>query len=110
LIDAMLLAPGGFRLIPGASGVTRLADLNSLHRQALLDQLAALERVADVILIDTGAGISANVVGFAAAAHTIVVTTTPEPTAITDGYGMIKSLWSQVSEAHVQVVVNMVGD
>jgi len=107
LADAMLLAPGGFRLIPGASGVARIADLRSAQRGELLAQLSALERIADVILIDCGAGISANVVGFAASAHTVVVATTPEPTAITDGYGMIKSLLRQSPDAVIQVVVNM---
>src|SRR5262245_26048163 len=95
LADAMMLAPGGFRLIPGASGVARMADLGQSQRQALLEQLTMLEQVADIILIDCGAGISTNVVGFAAAANAVAVTTTPEPTAITDGYGMIKSLNSQ---------------
>jgi flagellar biosynthesis protein FlhG len=107
LADAMLLAPGGFRLIPGASGVARIADMRSAQRIELLSQLSALERVADVIIIDCGAGISANVVGFAAAAHTVVVATTPEPTAITDGYGMIKSLVLQVPDVTIQLVVNM---
>jgi flagellar biosynthesis protein FlhG len=50
LADAMLLAPGGFRLIPGASGVTRLADMGPSQRQSLLRQLAALDRVADFII------------------------------------------------------------
>jgi len=107
LSDAMLLAPGGFRLIPGASGVTKMADLNVARRQALLEQLAALERVADVLLIDCGAGISSNVIGFACAAGTTVVVTTPEPTAMTDGYGMIKSLLRHSPGLDVRVVVNM---
>lgn len=107
LADAMLLAPGGFRLIPGASGVSRIADLGGLQRLALLEQLSALERVADIIIIDCGAGISANVVGFAGAAHSVVVATTPEPTAITDGYGMIKSLLASVPDIRIDVVVNM---
>jgi len=110
LSDAMLLAPGGFRLIPGASGVTRMADLNIARRHALLEQLSALERVADVLLIDCGAGISSNVIGFACAAGTAVVVTTPEPTAMTDGYGMIKSLLRQSPTLDVQVVVNMAND
>ena len=110
LADAMLLAPGGFRLIPGASGVARMADLEMGQRQHLLEQLQALERAADVILIDCGAGISSNVVGFAAAAHRVVVTTTPEPTAITDGYGMIKSLWSKSPLMNISLVVNMAYD
>lgn len=110
LWEAMLLAPGGFRLIPGASGVANLADLHAVQRRGLLQQLAALERVADVIIIDTGAGISASVLSFAAAAHSVVVTTTPEPTSLTDGYAMIKSVLTRAPECSVRVVVNMVDD
>jgi flagellar biosynthesis protein FlhG len=109
LVDAMLLAPGGFRLIPGASGVARLADLGPTQRHSLLEQLAALDRVADVIVIDCGAGISANVIGFASAAHNVLVTTTPEPTAITDGYGMVKSLLAHAPQLNIQIIVNMGG-
>jgi flagellar biosynthesis protein FlhG len=110
LAEAMVLAPGGFRLIPGASGVTRMADLGLSHRIALLEQLSALERLADVILIDCGAGISANVLGFAGSANSVVVATTPEPTAITDCYAMIKSLVHHVPEISISLVVNMVCD
>jgi len=107
LWEAMQLAPGGFRLAPGASGVANLADLGAAPRRALLQQLLALERIADVILIDTGAGINTNVVTFAAAAHTTVVVTTPEPTAMTDAYAMIKSLFARAPQANVELVVNM---
>ena len=107
LTDVMLLGPGGFRLIPGASGVSGMADLGSKQRNAVLRQLAALDRVADVIIIDCAAGISANVLAFAAAAHRTLVTTTPEPTAVTDAYGMIKSLIRHASSVDVQLVVNM---
>ena len=105
-----MLAPGGFRLVPGASGVARLADLDPMRRRELLVQLSALETVADVILIDTGAGISANVLAFAEAAHTALIVTTPEPTALTDGYGMIKSLLTGTGQSRVEVAVNMVAD
>lgn len=107
LVDAMMLAPGNVRLIPGASGVTRLAEMRTAQRELLLKQLAAIDRVADVVVIDTGAGIGANVRGFAACAHTVLVTTTPEPTAITDGYGMIKSLVSACPGKPLQLLVNM---
>ncbi len=107
LAEAMLLAPGGFRLIPGASGVARLADLDSEHRLRLLSQLAALERLADVVVIDTSAGLSTNVLAFAAAAHRVLVVTTPEPTAITDGYGMIKALLGPAPKARIELIVNM---
>jgi flagellar biosynthesis protein FlhG len=92
LKDAMMLAPGGFWLIPGASGVTGMADLSLTSRNVVLQQLIVLEQIADVILVDCGAGISSNVAAFAAAATTTVVATTPEPTAMTDGYGMVKTL------------------
>ena len=107
LAEAMLLAPGGFRLIPGASGVARLADLDGERRLRLLSQLAALERLTDVLLIDTSAGLSTNVLAFAAAAHRVLVVTTPEPTAITDGYGMIKALLGPAPKARIELVVNM---
>jgi flagellar biosynthesis protein FlhG len=108
LAEAMLVAPGGFGLIPGASGVAKMADLRPALCQALLRQLSALERVADILIIDCGAGINSTVLAFAAAAHTVVVVTTPEPTAMTDGYGMIKSLHARVGRTDTQVVVNMV--
>jgi flagellar biosynthesis protein FlhG len=109
LAEAMLLAPGGFRLIPGACGVARLADLGGGQRLALLEQLMSLERVADTVIIDTAAGLSTNVLAFAAAARRVIVATTPEPTAMTDGYGMIKALTARAPRAQVELVVNMVG-
>jgi len=108
LPDVALLAPGGFRLIPGGSGVARLANLDPLRRHALLKQLAIIDQVADFIIIDTGAGLSANVLGFAGAANTVLVATTPEPTAITDAYGMVKTLLRHLPDRRVEVVVNMV--
>jgi flagellar biosynthesis protein FlhG len=107
LAEAMLLAPGGFRLIPGACGVARLADLGGRQRLALLEQLTSLERVADTVIIDTAAGLSTNVLAFAAAARRVIVATTPEPTAMTDGYGMIKALAARAPRTRVDLVVNM---
>jgi flagellar biosynthesis protein FlhG len=109
LAEAMLLAPGGFRLIPGACGVARLADLGGPQRLALLEQLTSLERVADIVIIDTAAGLSTNVLAFAAAARRVIVATTPEPTAMTDGYGMIKALAARAPRTRVDLVVNMAG-
>ncbi len=107
LVDAMLLAPGGFRLIPGACGVAALAELSAPDRRRILEQLALLEHVVDTLIIDTSAGLSRNVLAFAAAAQHVLVVTTPEPTAVTDGYGMIKSLVSHAPDADVELVVNM---
>jgi flagellar biosynthesis protein FlhG len=88
--EVLVKAPGGFRLIGGASGLARMADLDEADRQRLIDALGLLERQTDVILIDTGAGISANVLSFTRAADHVLVVTTPEPTAITDAYAVVK--------------------
>jgi flagellar biosynthesis protein FlhG len=110
LSETVLLGPGGFRLIPGASGVARLADLSPRQRAELLAQLLVVERVADVILIDTGAGLGTNVLAFAGAAASTVVVTTPEPTALTDAYAMVKTLSTRSPETQIQILVNQVKD
>ena len=110
LAEAMLLAPGGFRLIPGACGVARLADLDGAERAGLIRQLAALDHVADELVIDTGAGLAANVLAFVTAASRVLVVTTPEPTAMTDAYGMVKALTARAPDLGISLVVNMVGD
>src|SRR6476660_829019 len=90
LRDVMVRAPGGFHLIGGASGLARMADLTDFDRQRLVDALGELEQQCDIILIDTGAGISPNVLSFTRAADHVLVVTTPEPTAITDAYAVVK--------------------
>ena len=110
LSEATMFGPGGFRLIPGASGVTRLAELSPAQRTGLLEELMQVERVADLLIIDTCAGIGSTVLAFAAAASTVMVVTTPEPTAITDGYGMIKALLARSPQARIELVVNMAAD
>jgi flagellar biosynthesis protein FlhG len=107
LDEVMVHAPGGFRLVPGASGVSRLADLGSAQRRVVLEQLLALERGLDILLIDTGAGIGANSMTFAAAAHRVLVVCTPEPTSIADAYGAIKTLVARGAADQLQLVVNM---
>src|SRR3954471_2803638 len=92
LREVMVRAPGGFHLIGGASGLARMADLTDFDRQRLVDALGELEQQCDIILIDTGAGISPNVLSFTRAADHVLVVTTPEPTAITDAYAVVKVL------------------
>ncbi|HZZ41631.1 MAG TPA: MinD/ParA family protein [Tepidisphaeraceae bacterium] len=106
LKDVLYDAPGGFRLIGGASGLAKMADLSELDRQRLIDSLADLERQADVILIDTGAGISTNVLSFARAVDHVLVVTTPEPTAITDAYAVVKVLGRDGRDRRVSLLVN----
>lgn len=104
--DVLYKAPGGFRLIGGASGLARMADLTEFDRQRLVNGLAELEQNADIILIDTGAGISPNVLSFTRAADDVLVVTTPEPTAVTDAYAMVKVISKDNQPRRVSLLVN----
>lgn len=90
LTDLAIDAPGGFRLIPGAVGVARMASLGPRERSRLMAGLAELERDADVLLVDTGAGLGRDVITFIHAADLALVIATPEPTSIADAYALIK--------------------
>src|SRR5437868_3495661 len=108
LRDVLTPAPGGFKLIGGASGLARMADLSDDDRQRLVTALAELEEQTDVILIDTGAGISPNVLSFTRAADHVLVITTPEPTAITDAYAVVKVISRDGAVHRVSLLVNQV--
>ena len=99
-------APGGFHLIGGASGLARMADLTDFDRQRLVDALGELEQQCDIILIDTGAGISPNVLSFTRAADHVLIVTTPEPTAITDAYAVVKVISRDGCERRLSLLVN----
>lgn len=106
LNEVMVKGPGGFRLIGGASGLARMADLTDVDRQRLITALAELEESTDIILIDTGAGISPNVLSFTRAADHVLVVTTPEPTAITDAYAVVKVISREDMNRRVSLLVN----
>jgi flagellar biosynthesis protein FlhG len=108
LMEVMVRAPGGFGLIGGASGLARMADLTDFDRQRLVDALADLEDQTDLIIIDTGAGISPNVLSFTRCADHVLVVTTPEPTAITDAYAVVKVLCRDRAIKPISLLVNQV--
>src|SRR5215470_8871484 len=94
LAEVMLDGPAGVRVIPAASGTEELTALAPAERLRLLDEVDSLDGSLDVLLVDTAAGISANVLHFAAAAADVLVVITPEPTALTDAYALVKVLAS----------------
>ena len=110
LHEALVDAPGGFKLIAGASGLSQMAALGEFERARLMDQMRYLEDEADLILIDTGAGVGPNVLGFLVAVDQILVVTTPEPTAITDAYAVIKTASRQADDLDMRLLVNQVRD
>lgn len=100
--------PKGVKIIPGGSGMHELANLKDWQLEHFLAKLSQLEGDADILLIDTGAGLSRSVLSFALAADEIIVITTPEPTALTDAYGLIKTIRQQRYQGKVNLVVNRV--
>lgn len=97
----------GVTIISGGSGISKLADLSAKQRTVLIDEFKKLEYMADYVLFDTGAGISKNVANVVMAADEAIVVTTPEPTAITDAYAMVKTIAAADSTAKVKLVMNM---
>ena len=100
----------GIRLIAGASGFSKIANMNEEERYSFISEMYTLSD-ADIIIIDTSAGVSKNVLGFVAAADEVVIVTTPEPTSITDAYGIIKIIATEVDNLNInlKMIVNRVG-
>lgn len=107
LADIMCEGPLGLKLIASGSGIARLADLGVQERERILSHFALLEDQADYLIVDTGAGISQNVMAFAMASEEVLVVTTPEPTARLDAYGLIKVLAQEGYQGRLRVIVNM---
>lgn len=105
LEDIIIRTPEGLDIIAGASGYSMLANLSDKERGTLV---SAFEKLSgyDIMLIDTGAGVSSNVVGFTLPADKVIVVTTPEPTAITDAYGIIKSIVLVAPDKNIKLLVN----
>ena len=101
------IGPGGVEVICGGSGIESLANLSTFQRQRLIEELDGLQERSDIIIIDTGAGIHSTVLGFCVAADHTLVVTTPEPTAMTDAYAMIKVLAAKNYTGRISLLVNM---
>ncbi|MDH5740306.1 MAG: AAA family ATPase, partial [Nitrospira sp.] len=95
LAEIMLKGPAGINVLPASSGVPRLTSLSESQQLMIQEQLADLAAAMDVLLIDTGAGISPNVTFFASSADETMVIISPEPTSLTDAYALIKVLARQ---------------
>lgn len=99
----------GIQIVAGASGFSKIANLNDDERHFLIEEMDTLS-YADVLIIDTGAGVSQNVLSFIVASDEAIIVTTPEPTAITDAYGIIKIIATEINNPalELKLVVNRV--
>ena len=108
IMQILVKGPGNIEVVPGSSGLTKLADLAAPARRNVLAGLKELQEKADFVIIDTMAGIGQNAVAFAAAADEVFLVTTPEPSAIIDAYAMVKTISALRADAQFRLVVNMV--
>ncbi len=106
--DILVKGPMGINIIPGSSGVSDLANLTDEEREEFLGKLSVLEKEDGILIIDTGAGINSNVLDFVLSSDEVIVITTPEPTAITDAYALIKIISSSEKSLTINLLVNMV--
>jgi len=106
ILEILEEGPNGIKFVSGGSGVQELVKLDKTQLVDLLMKLGKLDEVADIILIDTGAGLSENVISFVHAAREVILITTPEPTSITDAYALIKTITHKDKSKNIKVVVN----
>lgn len=112
LKEIIMQGPEGVGFISGGSGIAKMVNLDSEQIKRLVYKMAELEKMADVVIIDTGAGISPSVLEFVAASAEVILVTTPEPTSITDAYALLKALnmfpGFERDDTHIRVLCNRV--
>lgn len=106
ILEVVVEGPEGVILLPGGSGFQELTVMDDRTFAALISQFRELQAYTDLILIDTGSGLSPSVTQFIQAADEAILLTTPEPPAITDCYALIKVLALQGHQAPIRLVVN----
>lgn len=108
LEDIIVEGPAGIRVIPASSGVQAMANLSQAGHAGLINAFSELSFHPDILLIDTAAGISTDVVTYARASHEVIVVVCDEPASITDAYATIKVLNRDHGVYRFRVLANMV--
>ena len=102
--------PEGIKFISGGSGIAKLVNPDKEQVKRLVNKMSELENMADVIIIDTGAGISSTVMEFLVASPETIIVTTPEPTSITDSYALLKALSMNDNFRREDVSIKMIAN
>ncbi|APG27335.1 flagellar synthesis regulator FleN [Syntrophotalea acetylenivorans] len=108
LAEIMVEGPLGIKILPAGSGVQQFTNLDGGQKMRFMEELDNLHESFDIVLIDTEAGISENVTYFSVAAHDILMVTSPDPTAITDAYALMKLLSTRYHQKVFSLIVNSV--
>lgn len=107
LEDVVVRVPQGFSIIPAASGVERLANLNDAEHAGLIRAFSTLGTDIDTLIVDTAAGISPSVLQLLRACQHVVLAVCDEPASVTDAYAMVKVLSRNYGVTRFQVVASM---
>ncbi len=99
--------PGGIDILPGSSGVIEMLELDDEVQRQLIESFNELEEQYDILIIDTGAGLTPHIISYATSADEVIVITTPEPTSTTDAYAMIKVISHHSPAMRINLLVNM---
>jgi flagellar biosynthesis protein FlhG len=110
LREVLVEAPQGFRVVPGASGVARLADLGAAEHAGLVAAFSDIAPGLEALIVDTAAGLAPSVLTLAQASQTVLVVVCDEPTSLTDAYALIKVLSRQHQVRRFRILANMVRD
>jgi flagellar biosynthesis protein FlhG len=106
--EVLFPGPGGVTVLPAGVGVQEMAVLTEEQQLRLLCETEELEEEFDVVLIDTGAGISPNVLFFNIVSHDNIVVVAPEPTSMSDAYVLMKILALQYQRKTFKILMNSV--
>lgn len=103
--DSIIKGSEGISLLAGGSALNKIEEFTTVQRESFISNLKELNDF-DYILMDTGAGVSRTVLGFIAACDDVILVTTPEPTALTDAYSLIKAVSHFKLKNNANVIVN----
>jgi flagellar biosynthesis protein FlhG len=110
LTDIITWGPENIGFISGGSGIQELTNLTKEQIIYLIRKLVELDEKADIIIVDTGAGIADSVLEFVAASSEVLLVATPEPTSITDAYALLKTLNRKSDVSLQDTVIKMVAN
>lgn len=103
--DIIIEGPSGVSLIPAGSGLNKVQELKKEERELFLNKLEGLDEF-DYILMDTGAGVSRDILAFISASEDLIIITTPEPTSLTDAYSLLKATDHFKLKSEAKIIVN----
>ena len=108
LEEIILAGPGDINIIPAASGIQEMAELRQMELSGLIQAFSELTHSIDVLIVDTAAGLSSQVINFIRACQENIVVVCNEPSSITDAYALIKVLNQQYNHHSFKILANMI--